>query len=361
MTLIGGGGSPSSIYILNGIFMGITWVLVAARCYVRHFLLSAFSKEDALAILSLIGYTIQCAFNIMIGARGSGTHMIDLTPQERADGLMWWWAVEEVYIPTSVLVKASVACVCLRLLEKRSHIIGLYMYLGVVVAYSVVFFFLNMFQCHPPDLFWKKLLGADTTNKCMDLSFVGNLQLAYSAVNAVADIFLSVLSCSLVYKLHLPTGGYKASVFVVLSFGVLACCAVLIRLPFLVSLKIGLEDFMYYTTHVVNWSTVELGLGIIAAAGSSLRPLVRTIVSRSRFIGTSIDPTSTRWKRPRDQEGYIRSGAAPPTRSEAGFHSRLTSVEEVGKFEMFPPKTARSGISKAGRFLDLDLKQERNF
>lgn len=106
-------------------------------------------------------------------------------------------------------------------MERRSHIIGIYMFIVIMIVYSLVFFFLNMFQCHPADLFWKKLLGADATNRCMDQSLVGNLQLAYSAINAIADIFLSVVSCTLVYKLHLPTGGYRASVVVVLSFGVL--------------------------------------------------------------------------------------------------------------------------------------------
>lgn len=47
--------------------------------------------------------------------------------------------------------------------------------------------------------------------------------------------------------------------------------------------------------------------------------------------------------------------------SEAGFHSRSMSAEDVEKIEMYPPKAARSGISKAGRFLDLELKQESNF
>lgn len=56
MVLVGGGGSPSSIYIVNGTFLGVTWVLVAARCYVRHFLLRAFSKEDWLAIISLVRF-----------------------------------------------------------------------------------------------------------------------------------------------------------------------------------------------------------------------------------------------------------------------------------------------------------------
>lgn len=337
--IIGGGGSPTSIYVVSGVFGALCWTMVAARCYVRHVLLKAFSKEDWLAVVSLLGFTVMLAFNVMIGMSGSGSHMVDLTHKKQADGLMWWWALEEVYIPTSALVKASVACVCLRLVDKRIEAVALKASIVAMIAYSLVFLCLNTFQCYPVNLFWLKALGADTTNKCEDPSFIGELQLMYSAVNAFADCAYSLTSCALVWKLHLPTGGYKWSVFIVLSFGIIACLAVIIRLPFLVSLKIGLMDFLYYTTHVANMSTVEIGLGIIAAAGSSLRPLLRTIVSRSKFIGTSVDPTSTRWNRKRDEEGYVRSGAVSRVLSDTGklnFNNPRNDYAEVDieKFEL---------------------------
>lgn len=52
--MVGGGGSPESIYIINSTFLGIAWLMVSARCYVRHFLLHSFSKEDYLGVIALV-------------------------------------------------------------------------------------------------------------------------------------------------------------------------------------------------------------------------------------------------------------------------------------------------------------------
>jgi len=64
----------------------------------------------------------------------------------------------------------------------------------------------------------------------------------------------------------------KAYVAGILGMGGLAAAAVIIRIPYLLILLHNYLDFLYYSPDAVNWSTVELGLGITAAAYVSMTP-----------------------------------------------------------------------------------------
>jgi hypothetical protein len=52
----------------------------------------------------------------------------------------------------------------------------------------------------------------------------------------------------------------------------------MIRVPYIKVLALT-DDFLFATTDVAIWSTIEPGLGIVAAAGATLRPLFRTFYS----------------------------------------------------------------------------------
>lgn len=61
--------------------------------------------------------------------------------------------------------------------------------------------------------------------------------------------------------------------------------ATIVRISFLKQLSQG--DFLHATTDVAIWSTIEPGIGIIASAKVTLRPLFRTFLSRSKFFGSA--------------------------------------------------------------------------
>jgi hypothetical protein len=63
-------------------------------------------------------------------------------------------------------------------------------------------------------------------------------------------------------------------------------------------------DFLYSTMDVAIWSTVEVGIGIVASAAATLRPLFRVFFAGSKAVnGGSSAPTSNHWPK----SGYIRS------------------------------------------------------
>ena len=61
--------------------------------------------------------------------------------------------------------------------------------------------------------------------------------------------------------------------------------ATIVRMPYIKQL--AQDDFLYSTTNVAIWSTVEPGIGITAAALATLRPLFRSFLSRSKLFGSS--------------------------------------------------------------------------
>lgn len=56
--------------------------------------------------------------------------------------------------------------------------------------------------------------------------------------------------------------------------------ATMIRIPYIKVLAIT-DDFLFATTDVAVWSTVEPGLGLVAAGGATLRPLFRSFYNLS--------------------------------------------------------------------------------
>jgi hypothetical protein len=85
--------------------------------------------------------------------------------------------------------------------------------------------------------------------------------------------------------------------------------ATIVRIPFIKQL--AQDDFLYSTTDVAIWSTVEPGIGITAAAMATLRPLFRTFLSRSKLFGSSTRSRSVSNAWPTSKKGnrggYIRS------------------------------------------------------
>lgn len=98
-----------------------------------------------------------------------------------------------------------------------------------------------------------------------------------------------------------------------------ASTATIVRFPYLYSLT-DVNDFLYSTSDVAIWSTVETGLGITAAAVATLRPLLKTFFgggSSARGHGTS----AGHWH---------RTGSDHPKGGEDGFDMHDLSNTKFG-------------------------------
>jgi hypothetical protein len=150
--------------------------------------------------------------------------------------------------------------------------------------------------------------------------------------------------------------------------------ATIVRIPYIKQL--AQDDFLYSTTDVAIWSTVEPGIGITAAAMATLRPLFRTFLSRSKLFGSSTRSrgASNAWPASKKGNwgGYIRSegvqrdtelGLRNDIAKGAGITTTIKSTSrlnygENGTVQSKIPK--RSGSDRALRWneRERDLKDD---
>lgn len=101
----------------------------------------------------------------------------------------------------------------------------------------------------------------------------------------------------------------KALVAGILAFAAIGSTATIVRMFYIHTLTNG-PDFLYATTDVAIWSTVEPGIGITASSVATLRPLIRHWLGRLGFTNASGSQTyypSISERRRKDRRGYRRS------------------------------------------------------
>lgn len=270
-----------------------------------------------------------------------------------------WWTCEPLYVLTNMAIKASIAIFLLRICVHRSHKITIWIVTGVTEIYSLFFFLLFVLQCRPTSLFWLRYTSNPPEGSCLDAKVVSNAFYGYSAISCWTDWTFSILPIFLVWKLQMNLR-MKISVVLILAAGAMydwspsfpsiifvfslpislvltqanainsASSATIVRFPYLYSLT-DIEDFLYSTSDVAIWSTVETGLGITASGVATLRPLLRTFFggSTAQSNGTS----ARQWHRTdsgHPKAGYIRSqgenGTAFELHDNAGKRIGVTTV-----------------------------------
>jgi hypothetical protein len=132
---------------------------------------------------------------------------------------------------------------------------------------------------------------------------------ALAAVNAAADWAFGTLPFFIVWDLQMKLKT-KALVAGILAFAAIGSTATIVRMFYIHTLMNG-PDFLYATTDVAIWSTVEPGIGITASSVATLRPLVRHCLWRIGFASApehshTYYPSTSEQKR-KDRRGYRRS------------------------------------------------------
>ncbi len=88
----------------------------------------------------------------------------------------------------------------------------------MVIAFSIFYFFLVMFQCSPYNYFWDQYKGAK--GSCINPAAVPDASIAHSVVSFTADWMLGLLPIALIYDLKMNFRT-KVSVAVLMGLGLL--------------------------------------------------------------------------------------------------------------------------------------------
>ncbi|TDZ58220.1 hypothetical protein CTRI78_v005572 [Colletotrichum trifolii] len=301
---------------VNIFFTVAAIIATALRCYVRAGLVKAFGRDDWLMVLALVFFSCYSAASITGVHYGTGRHFDDLEKGDIKMAMESWWYCYLFYALSMITSKMSIAYFLLRIATRKIHVWIIYTAMLFTVLAGVVFFFVTLFQCLPVSYFWNK----EQSGSCIDINVVIGLAYLYSAFSVISDLTFAVLPAFLVWGLQLKTRA-KLALIPLLIMGCVASSAVVVRFGYLMNLKD--PDFLWSTTDIAIWSSVEQGLAITAGSLATIRPLLKLIgyklgltsnpsrmrmtdgVSRqpSAFMNTSQLPnTSQAQQQNRDQE-----------------------------------------------------------
>ncbi|KAI0840624.1 hypothetical protein F5Y06DRAFT_294613 [Hypoxylon sp. FL0890] len=261
------------------VFLALSAITLALRCYVRARILKVFKIEDWLAIATMICFACYCIFALLSISYGEGKRIVDVPVENIPKILKMRWAGELVYVVTSLFIKFTVGVFLLRICSQAWQKTVVATVLLVCLIYQLFFAFMAAFQCQPVPYYWYRYTGK-MTGKCWSNEFITGATYAAAAINAVSDWVLGLLPIALVRDLRLSKRS-KVLVSCILAIGSIASTATIVRIPYICKLT-QTRDLIYDFTDLSIWSTVENGLGLVASSVATLRPLVRVMLGGSR-------------------------------------------------------------------------------
>ncbi|CAA9956623.1 hypothetical protein PTMSG1_00231 [Pyrenophora teres f. maculata] len=262
----------SEVFAVATIFFILTWLTVGLRIYVRAILMKTWGKDDSYMVATLLAFTIYLPCQIVAAVHGTGRHRWDLSDSDARTALLFWYLCELFYVLTSCLLKFAIGYFYLRFAIEPWHVRFTQLLMAGTVLCGLIYFFLVMFQCTPISEFWNE---HPASSKCLSKGPTLGISYSLSVINAIADWAFGLLPCFIVWKMDLRR---KTKILVagILAFAAIGSTGTVIRMAYIHTLVDG-PDFLYATTDIAIWSTVEPGIGIAAGSIATLRPFVRHI------------------------------------------------------------------------------------
>ncbi|KAF2771719.1 hypothetical protein EJ03DRAFT_289193 [Teratosphaeria nubilosa] len=274
-------------------FFALSWITVALRVLVRAGMLRSFGPDDWTMLATQLLFTAYLICQLGGVLYGTGEHLSDLDPTRAQKALSFWYFCEAFYVASTGMLKVSIGLFLLRVATKPLHV----WLIRAIMAFSAVFggafvhlpkntvhrssantccqLFVVIFQCWPISDWWS-LNPAD--KHCINPTAIIGLTYGVSALNVLADWTIGILPIFIVRDLQMSLR-QRRLVSVILGFAAIGSTATIVRLPYIGSLResfLGWNgDFLYDTSGLAIWTTIEVGVGISAGSVATLRPLIR--------------------------------------------------------------------------------------
>ncbi|EAT91617.2 hypothetical protein SNOG_00122 [Parastagonospora nodorum SN15] len=251
---------------VNIAFVATAVLAYMLRVFVRVKMVKAFGFDDwlmGMAMLFMLFYVISSNIGIQYG---TGRHHRDLSKKDIERARHCWWFCYIFYSWAMIFAKLSIGYLLLRISIKRIHTWILYLAMLTSIVAGGAFFFVVVFQCWPVYRFW---VDHDLA-VCVSNDLIVGLAYTYSTFSIISDFTFAIIPGFLVWDLQLKRRA-KVALVPLITMGCIASAAVIARLPFV--RFFNSPDFLWATTDIAIWSTVEQGLAITAGSLATLRPL----------------------------------------------------------------------------------------
>ncbi|KAH8667439.1 hypothetical protein BGZ60DRAFT_377245 [Tricladium varicosporioides] len=274
-------GTP--LVVVAILFLCLTWLTITLRCFVRLKITKQFEADDWLILISQGIFCLSCSFILRAIHYGLGRHNTSMEQNDEIQALKYQALATLTYIADMMFIKLSIAIFLLRIAVQQRYIWILKISMAVVTVWTVAIFFYVLFQCQPVQAQWDvRIKDAHCTTGGSFVSAAYSL----SVMSIVSDWLYALLPIPMIWSIRMTIHA-KVTVAIVLSLGIFASIATLIRLKFLVDLEDS-SDNLFAGTDAMVWTLVEPGVAICAASLITIRPLLRML----RFPGFDTNPSN---------------------------------------------------------------------
>ncbi|KAL8404697.1 hypothetical protein RB594_009528 [Gaeumannomyces avenae] len=298
----------------------LTLTIIGMRLYVRIKMINNLFTDDYLMVLSALFFVAMTALVVIQAEKGAGRHIeyigkADFVAAQHAN-----FATQPICLVSIGLARLSVACFLLRFASSRMFKWIIWAIMGLSVVLTLQGVLQTMLQCKPMEFVWNKSIPG----QCMETSFLLASSLSYAALSIVADFILAVVPIPMLWNVQM-NWRVKSAVMGILSLGFLTVTAAILKTVFVT--KWGLKgDYMWDSTDITIWYSVEISVAIIAGSIPCLKPLFKRILASTARYGYSGSKGAT----PAGAgAGYVRNRGKPSP--GAGGRSTLSGSRPEGK------------------------------
>ncbi|KAK8011000.1 hypothetical protein PG990_009965 [Apiospora arundinis] len=254
---------------------GVTLVIFLVRIIFQLFHNGRSLGGDDYSIIAAMAMTLSIScISPFADLNGVGRDIWTLTPENIESAFYYFFVAEPIYFVAQGLVKISILLFMLRIFPKKDMRNLIYGVCGVIIAYTIAFFFATLFQCQPIRFFWKQL-DSNFPGKCNDI----HLQAWIAAgINIVLDIVVIVLPIKSLWNLQasLPKKITAISMF---SLGAVVTVVSIVRLQSLIVFSKSV-NFTWDGRKAGSWSLIELYVAIICTCLPAMRIMIMALGAR---------------------------------------------------------------------------------
>ncbi|KAK5120367.1 hypothetical protein LTR85_006306 [Meristemomyces frigidus] len=240
----------------------------------------------------------------MVNYGGAGQHIYDITYHEYYV-YHWIAAVAQIdFFVCAGLVKLSIAVFNMRLTgmaTTRLWNIGNWTFFSIVLAYIIIAFSMNIFQCVPAitSFDYVAIGKSGRPPKCVGVEEMNTI---LRVINITMDYCLLMVPIIVVLRLQM-SWKKKVRLAGLFAFGALACIGSVMTLVAKSALK---SDALWNYTTLLGWTLVEITFGVITASLPTVAFLlpggVRSAADYSATADSHVNPTFTSRRQHTDRD-----------------------------------------------------------
>jgi hypothetical protein len=234
------------------------WLIIPGlvSCSVYHLILMLAIDDLFLRqILAVAWPALQIA---MVQYGGAGKHMYDVTYHEFYM-VNWLGSIAKMDFFVAVgIIKMSIVVFNIRLTGLSSHkwLIAHWTFFGLLLAYTLAAFFMNVFQCNPPSANFDSIAAGKLpiAAKCLSENRLGTI---LSSLHVAMDFCLLAVPIIVLWKVQMDWAK-KIRLYIIFSLGAISCIGSVFRQ--LAQAKVGGDILCRSTSYLPPAQPVADGL-----------------------------------------------------------------------------------------------------